>query len=216
MFWAYLRGRLRVPASSNQFGRRQLLGLGAVALAVGWGLTEAIVTFRPSLPVSLAAAAVGLWVGLFALVTVVALTQCPDYVRFSGPLLLWGVLNILAFLVTGAAVLGYLPVGLVVYTYWHVWVLVSVVGFAGTGVLLERSGPSGQHYFTAAGLEVSLLFIGLGAFTELVPGLYLLLAFVHPTPLALDAYPRDLGAGPAAAVQLSLYATGLGIVLVLT
>jgi hypothetical protein len=215
MFWAYLRGRLRVPASSNQFGRRQLLGLGAVALAVGWGLTEAIVSFRPSLPVSLAAAAVGLWVGLFALVTVVALTQCPDYVRFSGPLLLWGVLNILAFLVTGAAVLGYLPVGLVVYTYWHVWVLVSVVGFAGTGVLLERSGPSGQHYFTAAGLEVSLLFIGLGAFTELVPGLYLLLAFVHPTPLALDAYPGDLGAGPDAAVQLSLYAAGLGLVLVL-
>ena len=62
---------------------------------------------------------------------------------------------------------------------------------------------------------MSLLFIGLGAFTELVPGLYLLLAFVHPTPLALDAYPGDLGAAPDAAVQLALYATGLGLVLVL-
>lgn len=60
---------------------------------------------------------------------------------------------------------------------------------------------------------MSLLFIGLGAFDELFPGLYLLLALVHPTPLALDALPRDLGPGPAAVIQLSLYALGLGLVL---
>ena len=215
MFGEFLSTSLEAPASTYRVGRRQLLGLGAFALATGWALTEAIVSFPGAVPVSPTTAAVGLWAVLFAAVGAVALTQTPDYVRSSRPLLLWAVLNTVAFLVTGAAVLGYLPAGLVVYAYWHVWVLVSVVGFAGTGVLLERSGPSGQHYFTAAGLEVSLLFIGNGAFAELVPGLYLLLAFVHPTPLALDAYPGDLGAGPDAAIQLALYATGLGLVLVL-
>ena len=187
MFGEFLSSHLEAPASTYRVGRRRLLGLGAFALATGWALTEAIVSFPGAVPVSPTTAAVGLWAVLFAAVTAVALTQSPDYVRSSRPLLLWAVLNAVAFLVVGAAVLGYLPAGLVVYAYWHVWVLVAVVGFAATGVLLERSGPSGQHYFTAAGLEVSLLFIGLGAFTELVPGLYLLLAFVHPTPLALDA-----------------------------
>jgi hypothetical protein len=125
---------------------------------------------------------------------------------------LWGVSKAVALAVTAAAV-GILPSGLVVYAYWHVWVVVAVVGFATTGALLERSGSSGQHYFTAAGLEVSLPFIGLGAFDLMLPGLYLLLAFVHPTPLALDAAPFDLGPAPDAAIQLALYATGLGIVL---
>lgn len=211
MFGEFLSNRLEAPASTYRVDRHRLLVLGAVMLAAGWALTGAVVSFSESLPVSPTVAAVGLW----AVIGAVALTQTPDYVRFSRPLLLWAVLNTVAFLVTGAAVFGYLPAGLVVYAYWHVWVLVAVVGFAATGALLERSGPSGQHYFTAAGLEVSLLFIGLGAFAELVPGLYLLLAFVHPTPLALDAYLGDLGAGPDAAIQLALYATGLGLVLVL-
>ena len=132
MFGEFLSTRLEAPASTYRVGRRRLLGLGAFALAAGWALTEAIVSFPSAVPVSPTTAAVGLRAVLFA-----------------------------------------------------------------------------------AGLEVSLLFIGIGAFAELVSGLYLLLAFVHPTPLALDAYPGDLGAGPDAAVQLSLYAAGLGLVLVL-
>ena len=205
--------RLPTPTSTYRIDRRTLLGSVAAMLALGWAATEAVASFPAVVPGDPILAVVGLWVGLFAVVTVGALTQTPDYVRFSGPLLLWGVLNAVALAVTVSAALGILPSGLVVYAYWHVWVLVAVVGFATTGALLERSGSSGQHYFTAAGLEVSLLFIGLGAFELLLPGLYLLLAFVHPTPLALDASPFDPGAGPDAAIQLGLYATGLGIVL---
>ena len=139
MFGDFLSSRLGAPASSYRVDRRRLLGLGAVMLAVGGALTEAVVSFSESLPVSPTVAAVGLW----AVIGAVALTQTPGYVRFSRPLLLWAVLDTLAFLVTGVALFGYLPAELVVYAYWHVWVLVAVVGFAATGALLERSGPSG-------------------------------------------------------------------------
>lgn len=88
-----------------------------------------------------------------------------------------------------------------------------MIGFAVTGAALEDRGIEGQVYFTAAGLELSLLFLGLGAFETLVPGLYVLLAFVHPTPLILDALPAELSNGRAAAVQLGIYAVGLGLVL---
>lgn len=211
---ASLPRRLGLPASTCRVGRRGFLGLGAALLFVGWGVTELVVARPGVLPGSPAVTAVALWFAMFLGIGVVGLTQCPDYVRFSGPLVVWGALNAAAFVYAGAAALGYLPPGLTVYAYWHVWVLAAVVGFAATGALLERSGSSGQHYFTAAGLEISLLFIGLGAFSEIVPGLYLLLALVHPTPLALDAYPGDLGPGPAAVIQLALYAVGLGVVLV--
>lgn len=183
-------------------------------LFVGWGGTQ-LARARPDLiPGDPLAGVTVLWFGLFALIVLAVGTQCPDYVRFSQPVFIWGVLNTAAFAFTALAIQGALPSGWVTYAFWHVWVLVAVIGFAATGALLERSGASGQHYFTASGLEVSLLFIGLGAYGEIVPGSYLLLAFVHPTPLLLDVLPTDIGPGLASLIQLSLYSLGLGIVLV--
>jgi hypothetical protein len=193
----------RLGVTALPLSGRGLLGFGAGILFLGWGATELAVTRAGVVPGDPFVALTVFWGALFLFFGVVTLTQCPDYVRTSQPLAVWGVLNAAGLLYTGAAVTGLLPAGFAQYAYWHVWVLVAVVGFGATGALLERSGSSGQHYFTAAGLEVSLLFIGLGAFD----------ALVHPTPLALDALPRDLGPGPAAVIQLSLYALGLGLVL---
>lgn len=209
-----LSERIAAVGTTSRLGRRELFGVGGASLFVGWAGTQLAVA-RPGLvPGDPLVGVTALWFALFAVVGAVTVTQCPDYVRFSRPLFVWGLLNAVAFVVAGLAALGSLPPGLVTYAFWHVWVLIAVVGFAATGALLERSGASGQHYFTASGLEVSLLFIGFGAYGEIVPGSYLLLAFVHPTPLLLDALPDDVDPGPAAVVQLGLYALGLGLVLV--
>lgn len=207
---------------ADRVGRRGLLGLGSgllalgsALLALGWGGTAALLRFPGSAPGNPIDLAVGLWLLIFGTIAAVALLACPSHVRFNRVTLAWTGLNSAAFAYTLAAVGGLLPAGLIQYAYWHVWVLVAVVGFAVTGALLEDEGITGQLYFTAAGLELSLLFLGLGAFGTLLPGLYLLLAFVHPTPLALDALSLDLTPGRTAAVQLGTYAVGLGLVFLL-
>lgn len=210
---ATLSERVAGVRTTAQLKRRDLFGLIAVALFGGWAGTQVAVTHPGLVPGNPLFTVTGLWIALFGLVALVVFTQSPDYVRLSGPLVVWGVLNTAAFTFTVLALFGNLPDSWFVYAFWHVWVFIAAIGFAATGVLLERSGASGQHYFTAAGLEVSLLFIGLALYSEIVPGSYLLLAFVHPTPLFLDALSSDIDPARAAGIQLGLYALGLGIVL---
>jgi hypothetical protein len=180
---------------------------------LGW-LVTGIIRREPTVsPLGPVETAVGLWLVVFALIAVVAVTLTCRAVWYNRIILLWVGLNSVAFVYTGAAIAGLLSGSLVQYAYWHVWVATAVVGFAGTGVALEGEGIGGQVYFTAAGLELSLLFLGFGAFEVLVPGLYALLAFVHPVPLVLDALPRELTSGHTAVIQLGVYTLGLGAVL---
>lgn len=205
--------RFRAVRSSPPLGRHGLLRVGAVLLLLGWAGTAIIQRNPTSFPLDPVTMAVGLWVGVFALIAAVALVLTPQSVWYNRVILTWTVLNTAAFGYTGAVMAGLLSGTLAQYAYWHVWVATAVVGFAVTGAILEGEGIEGQVYFTAAGLELSLLFLGLGAFGTLVPGLYVLLAFVHPTPLILDAFPGQLSNGRAAAIQLGVYAVGLGLVL---
>ncbi|MFB6117882.1 hypothetical protein [Halosegnis sp.] len=205
----------RSASASRQLGRRGLLGFGAALLTIGWGGTALLLRSSSVAPFDPIVTAVGGWLAVFALIAGIAVGLCPRWVWYNRVVATWVGLNAAAFGYTAAAAAGLLPADLVQYAFWHVWVLAAVVGFAVTGAVLEGEDTAGQLYFTAAGLELSLLFLGLGAFGTLVPGLYLLLAFVHPTPLALDALPGDLSPGRTAAVQLGVYALGLGVVFLL-
>lgn len=196
-----------------RMGRRGLLGTGAALLVAGWGGTAILIRNPTLAPADPALSALGLWLGLFALVAAVAVTQCPAGVTFSRPVLVWVGLNTIGFLAAGAAVAGLLPPGLRRYAFWHVWVAGAVVGFLVTGELLRRAGAAWQVYHTAAVIEVTLLAVGLVSFGSLLPGLYLVLGAVHPVPLALDALDPDLGPLPLAAVQVGAYAAALGFVL---
>jgi hypothetical protein len=189
------------------------LQVGAALLLVGWAGTAVLQRNPTVTPLRPITAAVGLWLGIFALIAGVALLLTPRSVWYNRVVLVWVGLNTAAFGYTGAVMAGLLPSNFALYAYWHIWVAAAVVGFTVTGVALEDQGIEGQVYFTAAGLELSLLFLGLGAFGTLIPGLYLLLALVHPTPLLLDAFPADLSNGRVAAIQLGIYAAGLGLVL---
>jgi len=199
--------------ATPRLGRRGLLGLGAALLAVGWGGT-AFLTRNPTLaPADPALTALALWLGLFGLVAVAALAACPSRVTFSRPVLSWVGLNALGFLAVGAAVAGLVPLELQRYAFWHVWVAGAVVGFTATGELLRRAGGGWLVYHTAAAVELSLLVLGVVAFEALLPGLYLVLAAVHPVPLALDALDLDLGRAPTAGIQVALYLVALVAVL---
>ena len=193
--------------AAGRIGRRGLLGIGAGLLVAGWGGT-ALFTRAPGLaPAGPAIASVGLWLVLFVLVAAVAVTQCPRHVTFSRPILVWVSLNVVAFCYTGAALAGLLPASLAQYAYWHIWLAAGVVGFTATGVLLRRAGASGSVYLVAAVTELWMLVAGLVSFETLVPGLYLLVAVVHPMPLAIDALDSDFGDWPTTVAQVTVYTT---------
>lgn len=195
-------------------GWRGLLAVGAAMLVAGWAGT-ALLFRQPTLVAEPQLTITGLWAFIFIAIAVIALFAAPRHMSVNPATLMWTGLNIIGLGVTLSAIVGVLPPELTQYAYWHVWVLIAVIGFAATGTLLEREDLNGQVYFTAAGLELSILFIGLGALEVLIPGLYLLLAFVHPVPLVLDSLPNEPSPGRKAAIQLGSYTLGLSVILFL-
>jgi hypothetical protein len=195
--------------SAARLGRRGLLGLGAGLLFVGWGGTALFARVPGLAVIDPRAATVALWLALFGLIAAVALVACPEEVTFSRPILVWVGLNGLGFLLTGTALVGLVPGWLSPYAYWHVWVAGAVVGFLATGTLLRRAGSPAGRYYVAAVVELWILTVGLVAFETLVPGLYLVLAVVHPTPLALDALDLDATAWSQTVAQVAVYTVAL-------
>jgi hypothetical protein len=66
--------RLPTPNSTYRVDRRMLLGSVAATLALGWAATEAVASFPGVVPGDPILAVVGLCVGLFAGVALLALT----------------------------------------------------------------------------------------------------------------------------------------------
>lgn len=201
-------------APTERFGRRGLLGFGSVLLFVGWTGTALFLRVPTAAPADPVVSSLGLWVGLFVLVATVALTQCPRRVTFSRPILVWVALNTLGFGYVAGALAGLVPTAYARFAYWHVWVGAGVLGFLATGELLRRAGVLTPVYYVAAVVELWILIVGLVSFETLVPGLYLLLAVVHPMPLALDALDPDVGDWLVSVAQVSVYTVALfGVIL---
>ncbi|RXK48566.1 hypothetical protein EAF64_12885 [Halorientalis pallida] len=106
-------------------------------------------------------------------------------VRFSTPLLGWGVLNGTATAVTLWAVSVGAPAG----TVPLVWLSDLTLGYAWTAVALGRAGRPARTLGYAAAALACTVAVGLGAasVTGGDGGGYSVVAVLHVVPLALDA-----------------------------
>jgi len=111
----------------------------------------------------------------------------------------------------GAAVAGVLPVGVRRYAYWHVWVAGSAVGFVFTGATLRDTSFVWRVCLIAALTEVVLLVIAFVEFGFLLPGLYVILAVTHATPLVLDGVVQLPTVRFAVPAQVLLYAVAFAL-----
>jgi hypothetical protein len=194
-------------ATSTQLSTEQFLLLGAVVGLVGWtgtAVVELLAVPRAGL------LTLGLWVVLVAVMSGAGLVATPNAVRFSLPLLGWGVLNTIALLATVVAV----TVGASPDTVWAIWAGDLALGHAWTARTLQRAHKSERAvtYGTAALLGVGLLLLHSFDAGTLQPVRYLALGAVHALPLALDTRRRVPTATRTAAMLggvLGITAVGL-------
>jgi len=190
------------PASSGRLDGDGFLVLGAGVGLVGWTATAVLAALVPRAgPLALA-----VWLPLVVVMLGAGLLHGPDTVRFSLPLLGFGLLNGLATAATAWAVLVGLPatvggdpfvtvpLGRPADAVWSLWALDLAVGYAWTADALRRDGQPGR----AAGYSYAA-FLGFGLVVYHAAGLdairtvrYPALAALHAIPLALDAR-TDLG-----------------------
>lgn len=189
---------MRLP-TAGVVDRDGFLTVGALVGALGWSTTVALALF-PGLAARPTLAALVVWAVLVALMVAVGAFATPDAVRFSRPLVAFGVANGLAALATALAFLGHLPD----VTYAVAWGLAGAVGY---GVAARTvPGPDARVYGVAAVLD--LLAVGTAA---ALPG-WLTLALVgvcHVVPLAAVASRTAWGSTLVVAAYGSVFLAGL-------
>lgn len=171
------------PPTSGRLDESGFLLAGAAAGAVGWGGTQVLTWLAPP---NAALAATALWGVLMLGFSTATVRHGPRAVRFSDPMLLWGVVNGTAMALTVAAVVGAVPGRL---GFWYAWAAASAVGYLGTGVLLVRGGAAarGRGYLATGVVTLAVLGMGLVAVEAVAPVAFLLLAAGHAVPLVVDA-----------------------------
>ena len=189
---------MRLP-TAGVVDRDGFLAVGALVGALGWSTTVAVSLF-PWLASRPTVAVLVVWAVLVALMAAVGAFATPDAVRFSRPLVAFGVANGLAALATTLAFLDYLPDA----TYAVAWGLAGAVGY---GVAARTvPGPDARVYGVAAVLD--LLAVGAVA---VLPG-WLALALVgvcHVAPLAAVASRTTWGSTLVVAAYGSVFLVGL-------
>lgn len=164
----------------------EYLRFGAGIGVIGWVATQ-IVAWYPGLVGSSIASIVGFWIALTALLYVGGF-RLPQGLRYSRPLVVWGLLNALATGINVLAALGGWPDALTAYlgyAFWHPWAAVMAVGYLDTGIVARtRYRPA---YLGGALLAAGALTIGLLAPGFITGGTYLVLGAIHAVPMWLDA-----------------------------
>ena len=170
------------PSTSGRLSESGFLRAGAAAGLLGWGGTQLLAwTDSPAA----ALFATGLWAALMLGFVGLTVFHAAEAVRFSTPMLGWGVVNGTATALTVAALAGLLPATLAV---WAAWAGAAAVGYCWTGGLLVRAGDSerGRGYLLTALVALAVLALGLWSFPTVAPVAFLVLAVVHAVPLAVD------------------------------
>ena len=197
------------PATSGRLAGEDFLWLGAGVGLVGWTATAALELLTPA--AGLAASTAGLvalvvWLPLVGAMVAAGLWHAHDAMRFSLPLLGFGLLNGLATTTTLWAVLVGLPatvggdpfvtvpLGPPADAVWSLWTLDLAIGYAWTADALRRDGQPGRAagYSYAAFLGFGLVVYHAAGVDALRTVRYPALAALHTLPLALDAR-TDLG-----------------------
>lgn len=212
------------PATSARLDGSDFLLLGAAVGLVGWTLTAVVEAIAPEAGLL----TVVVWLPLVVAMLGAGVLHAPDAMRFSLPMLGWGLLNGLAVTVTLVAVLvgvpnqvGGDPFNTVVLgpdagVVWSLWALDLAAGYAWTADALRRDGQPSRAagYSYAAFLGFGLLAYH-GAGVEAIRTVrYPALAALHAIPLALDARTDLSGVRRTAVLYLVVFAlVGLGAVL---
>lgn len=165
----------------------EFLLLGAGVGVVGW--TGTAVVELAGIPRG-GVVVLGLWAVLVAVMVGAGLLATSDGVRFSLPLLGWGVLNTVAIAVTVSAV----ALGGSSDTVWTIWAADLTLGYAWTAraFLNRHQRRRAVTYGVAALLGIGLLLVHSANPGKLQPVRYLALAVLHAVPLALESR-RSLG-----------------------
>jgi hypothetical protein len=213
-----LRSRLAAlaPATSDRLTGSDFLLLGAAVGLVGWSATAAIAAVAPGAGFL----TVVVWTPLVAVMLGAGLLHTPDAMRFSLPMLGWGLLNGLAVTATLVAVLVGAPdqVGGDPFTtvvlgpdagaVWSLWTLDLAAGYAWTADALRRDAQPSR----AAGYSYAA-FLGFGLLAYHAAGVeairtvrYPALAALHAIPLALDARTALSGVRRTAVLYLVVFA----------
>ena len=221
-----LRSRLAAlaPASSDRLTGADFLLLGAAVGLVGWTATAALELLAPEAgPLALV-----VWLPLVAAMSGAAILHAPDAMRFSHPLLGWGLLNGLAATATVWAVLFGVPdtlggdpfntvaLGPDAGAVWSLWTVDLALGYAWTADALRRDGQPSR----AAGYSYAA-FLGFGLAVYHGAGIdairtvrYPALAALHALPLVLDARSDLGGVRRTAVLYLVVFAlVGVGALL---
>lgn len=198
------------PATSGWLSESGFLLAGATAGLCGWGGTQVLTWVdRPSG----ALLATALWTALMLGFVGLTIFHAPATVRFSTPVLGWGVVNGTATVLTVAGVAGLVPP---VTAFWAAWVGAAAVGYCWTGGLLVRAGdsPRGRGYLATGIVAVCVLAVGVASFAVVAPVAFLLLAALHAVPLTVDARTAlspVVRTGLLIAVLVALLAVGVAV-----
>lgn len=169
-----------------------LLLIGSVTGVVGWPLSYLLSTGFISLDPILYI--VLIWAVMFALVILSGIFYTAKHVRSENLWIIWGGLNIFALAVNVLAIADLIPDSLVIYAYWHPWLLSIGLGYAFTVILGwndRRITTFGTGIF---GLGSALSIAGLvWSLTVSYSIPYLtLIGFVHIFPMMLSVIERRL------------------------
>lgn len=224
--------RTVTPATSGWLTDSDFLALGAVVGVLGWTGTAAIEWF--AVPYA-GFVALALWTPLVAVMVIAAIQHVPDTMRFSKPMIAWGVCNVTATVVTvvavtfgvpsavgvsvgggggggsdtlpfGFATVALGPAGGVV---WSLWAFDLAVGYVATALFLrdDRQPARAAGYSYAAFLGFGLLVYHGTGLEALRSVRYLTLAALHGLPLGLDS--RTSLSGVARTAVLYIVVVGL-------
>jgi hypothetical protein len=193
------------PATTGRLPGDGFLLLGAGVGLVGWTGTAALA--RLSVPRA-GLLALAVWGLLVAVMVGAGLFHVPDAMRFSLPMVGWGLLNATATTVTLVAVLQEWSATLV----WTVWLVALGLGYGWTAIALWRGGQRARArgYGYAALVAAGLLIASGAGMPALQPVRYPLLAVLHAVPLALDAR-TTLGGRARSGVLLVAIVGTLGV-----
>ena len=228
-----VRSRLAAlaPSTSGRLGSSDFLRLGAVVGLVGWTATAVLELLAPVADLAAPTAglvALAVWTPLVGVMVGAGLWHAPDAMRFSLPLLGFGLLNGLATTATLWAVIVGLPatvggdpfvtvpLGPAADAVWSLWTVDLAIGYAWTADALRRDGQPGR----AAGYSYAA-FLGFGLVVYHAAGVdairtvrYPTLAALHALPLALDARADLGGLRRTAVLYLVVFAlVGVGALL---
>lgn len=186
----------QVDASLHEgWDANRFLTLGAILGAVGWAVTQ-YVAWNPGVALEATGiegttALVAFWAGATALLATVWVAATSRAVKFSPPMWLWVLLVAAALGVNAVAVLGVLPRSLLLYAFWHPWIVAFGVGFLATGILATHRN---RLAYLLGSLGAALLLLIAALFPEAsADWIYLLTGVVHAGPLLADAASSPAG-----------------------